>query len=467
MNPSHTRLLKVLIVFLGLHVCVISVQSQNIVDSITLSGTLQWRDTSIKRFPKEVKIRSAYDPTFVTSAQVDSLGNYTTQLPKGTYLISPSLKYHFQRNWDQSFVRIDDQKSRLIVPLDRPSEENTPVLLLDTLGFVNTIPDKGILTHFNNNSISLLDEFITQQLDYYQVPGASIALLKKGKVLYVKSYGVKNPITQEAITDSTLFEAGSITKLAFSYAVMRLVEKGIIDLDRPLYKDLVFDAVAHDERHKLITARYVLSHQTGFPNWAKKDENGQFDLVFTPGSKYGYSGEGFEYLKRVIEHITKKNIQTILEEELITPLGLNNFHFYTTNKVIDNATDSFYRGRPTKIRHIKKPMVAYSLVTNAKDFTTFALALRNKKGLKSKTYDQWLKEQVVVEDGIAWGLGLALREDNAGKFYGHSGVTRDFVSNFRYYPDLDIGFVFFTNNITGGWLTIDLLHQFLITGVEN
>jgi len=443
----------------------VSIQAQHEVPA-QINGKLQWKDTTIKKYPSTVKITAKYDPFLISFAEVDSLGQFSAVLASGQYIIEPAIKYHWQRNWEQQFVRINEKLSKVEFAVDSIAKIKVPTLILDTLVTTNHIPEKGILHEFNGEKIQLLNDFIQNNLEYYQVPGASLALFKKGEIVYLKSYGFKNPITKEVVNEKTLFEAGSITKLVFSFAAMRLMEKGVLDLDRPLYKDLKFEAIAHDKRHKLITARHVLSHQTGFPNWAKKDENGHFELLFTPGTKYGYSGEGFEYLKRVMEVITNKDIQTILEEELNGPLGLKNFYFQTTNQVTSRATDGFYQGKPAKMRTIKKPMAAYSLMTNAKDFSIFAFALRNQKGLKRTTYEEWFKEQIIVEGETAWGLGMELRKDQAGHFYGHSGVTRDFVSNFRYYPELDMGFVFFTNNITGGWLTIDKLHQFLITGVE-
>ncbi len=461
------QLLHIIVWLLCAFYCgVATVQAQDKVTEVRLNGQLQWKDTAINRYPSKVKITSKYDPFQISFIDVDSLGHFNAVIAPGQYVVEPAIKYHWQRDWGQRFIRINEENSKIQITIDSVGEAIVQPLILDTIGIAHQIPEQGILHDLDSEKTQFLDDFIHYNLDYFQVPGASLALFKGGEMIYQKSYGFKNPITKEAINEETLFEAGSITKLVFSFAVMRLVEKGILDLDRPLYKDLIFEAIAHDKRHKLITARHVLSHQTGFPNWAKKDKKGHFELLFTPGTKYGYSGEGFEYLKRVLEHITNKDIETLLQEELIAPLELKNFYFQTTDEVKIQASDGFYHGKPAKTRTIEKPMAAYSLMTNAKDFSTFAFALRNRIGLKSATYEAWFKEQVLVEDGISWGLGLALRKDKTGYFYGHSGVTRDFVSNFRYYPELDMGFVFFTNNITGGWLTIDKLPQFLITGTE-
>jgi CubicO group peptidase (beta-lactamase class C family) len=113
-------------------------------------------------------------------------------------------------------------------------------------------------------------------------------------------------MTGEKVNDLTLYEAASITKPVFAFAVQRLAERGVIDLDKPLYLYLPYEDIAYDDRYKLMTARHVLTHRTGFPNWRSMNEDGKLNLKFTPGTGYGYSGEGFEYLKMVIEKITGK-----------------------------------------------------------------------------------------------------------------------------------------------------------------
>jgi hypothetical protein len=93
------------------------------------------------------------------------------------------------------------------------------------------------------------------------------------------------------------------------------------------------------------------------------------------------------------------------------------------------------------------------------------LALRNKKGLKNDTYNEMLSIQSTREDGVHWGLGFELNNTSFGLSYGHSGSTSSgFISNFTFFPKLDMGYVFFTNSNMGAMLSIPLLTQYLITG---
>ena len=251
---------------------------------------------------------------------------------------------------------------------------------------------------------------------------------------------------------------------------MRLVEKGIIDLDKPLYKYLPFEDVSHDKRYKLITARLVLSHQSGFPNWAERNKQGQFDLLFTPGSQFGYSGEGFEYLKRVVEKVTGKDIGTVLKEEVIDPLDWKGVFFTTTDYVKSSISNGqSLAGFPSKNSHVKSPMMAFSMVVNANSFTTFAMAMRDKKGLKPETFKEMMTIHSHEEKNVYWGLGFQLDKTDFGNAYGHSGYmpSSGFLCNYIFFPDLDMGYTMFTNSTTGWWLSIELLREFLITGKTN
>lgn len=434
-------------------------------DSVRVSGGVRWGSESVDHLPQRVTLQSRYDPTSVWAVPVDTAGRYQATVPPGTYRIRPFNPYHWRQDWGQGFVRVDEAVSYVDVGIPAGPIADLPELVVDSLGHEARLPEEGVLLDgFGPEERDALDAFVTYNLDYYGVPGASLVVLEDGAVVYERSYGVENPLTREPVDETTLFEAGSITKPVFAFVVMRLVEQGRFDLDRPLYEILPFEDVAHDDRYRLITARHVLTHQTGFPNWADRDSTGRFDLLFTPGTQFGYSGEGFEYLKRAVVHALDTDIETLLDEELVAPLGLDGYYFRTTDVVRARAADGFRQGTPTRIREVEEPGMAYSLMTNAVHFAAFALAMRNRLGLSDASYDEVFRPQVTQSEDLSRGLGFELGTSDVGEFYGHSGITSDFVSIYRYYPELDLGFAFFANSLTGGWLTIDTLKRFLVEG---
>src|SRR5688572_18699818 len=96
------------------------------------------------------------------------------------------------------------------------------------------------------------------------IPGISVALIREGKIAWTGSFGVMNVDTKQHVTVNTVFEAASLSKMVFAYAVLKLVDQGKLDLDTPLNKYLGNNYEAgNDARLDLITARRVLSHTTG------------------------------------------------------------------------------------------------------------------------------------------------------------------------------------------------------------
>ena len=434
-------------------------------DTAHVSGQVIWEDEAITGFPGQVTIASQNDSIPTQQVDVDSLGHYTAVLPRGTYTISSSKNYHWI---GEQYIRIDGDRSRITLTVSADQEVEAPVLQLSIIPRPELLPQEGLLPGFDLDKASMIDAFIQAYMAYFEIPGASLAITEQGDLVYHQVYGVKNSLTNEPVDEKTLFEAGSVTKPLFGFLVMRLAERGVIDLDKPLHLYLPFEDVAHDERYKLITARHVLSHQTGFPNWARRNEEGQFDLSFTPGTEFRYSGEAFEYLKRAVVEITGKEMAVLVQEEVVGPLGLANTYFEGTDQVAKRSANGHYDFQPREVRLLEAPMMAFSMVTEANAFSTFLLALRNREGLRPETYEEMLSPLSTRQDGAQWGLGFQMAETPAGWVYKHGGSTsRGFICFFGFYEDLDVGFFLMTNSHMGGELAVSLMPQLLITGQSN
>src|SRR5579863_6059040 len=152
-------------------------------------------------------------------------------------------------------------------------------------------------------AVSRLEHDVPGLIKQGGMPGMSIAVIRGGKTTWVHGFGVKNEKSGEPVTAGTVFEAASLSKPVFAYGVLKLVEEGKLALDVPLTTYLPKPYIEGDERLTKITARIVLSHRTGFPNWRDADK---LLIYFTPGERFSYSGEGYVYLQRVVEHITGK-----------------------------------------------------------------------------------------------------------------------------------------------------------------
>lgn len=429
-------------------------------DSVTIQGHVIWTNDFITGYPANVKIIPLSNPDKPLLQAVDSLGNFEQTLVQGQYRITTELNYHWM---GEELIRIDDKKSSLQIEVGADSK-NEFTIQLDTIPWPQKPIGEGILQTKDNINFQAVDEFMLTRMAFFEIPGATLSLIKDNQIIYSQTYGVNHVHEQESITSKNLFEAGSVTKLVFSFAVMRLYERGLIDLDKPLYEYLEHEQI-DDERYQLITARHVLSHQSGMANWPKKDENGKFQLKFTPGTKYGYSGKAFEYLKEVMEVITSKNIKQILEEEVLIPLEITDMHFKGNDEITQYGVNGHKKYIPSDIFLAQKVMVAYTLQTTSESLAQFAIALQERKGLLPETYEEMFKVHSERADGTKWGLGVRIEDTTAGRSYGHSGSTgRGFISNLVWYDESGLGYVVLTNSQMGGWLSLPLLNEYLILG---
>ena len=192
--------------------------------------------------------------------------------------------------------------------------------------------------------ISRLENEVPGLMKQGGVPGMSIALIRDGKTVWLHGFGVKDKKTQEPVRTDTVFEAASLSKPVFTYGVLKLVDQGKLDLDIPLSSYLPKPYVP-DERVGKITARLVLSHRTGFPNWRGSD--GLLPIYFSPGERFSYSGEGYIYLQRVVEQITGKTLDVYMDEVVFRPLGMTNSS-YVWRPSFDSLTATGYdsKGAP-------------------------------------------------------------------------------------------------------------------------
>jgi CubicO group peptidase (beta-lactamase class C family) len=264
-----------------------------------------------------------------------------------------------------------------------------------------------------------------------QVPGVQVAIVDGNRVTS-HSYGIANVKTGERVTDETIFEAASISKPVFAYAVMKLVREGKLDLDKSLgtYLDQPYIA---DPRVAAITARLVLSHRTGFPNWRSTGKD--LDIRFDPGTRFSYSGEGVVYLQHVVEAITKEPFDDFMRRTVFTPLGMTHSSYvwqpsYETMKAWghDDAGSSFRRRKP------EGPNAAATLHTTASDLGRFFANFMTDPLARPMLHAEVAvpvncavcatnKNPGPPSSTIAWGLGIGLLDN---RYFWHWGDDGDF-----------------------------------------
>jgi CubicO group peptidase (beta-lactamase class C family) len=182
----------------------------------------------------------------------------------------------------------------------------------------------------------------------------------------------------------------------------------------------------------------VLRHTTGLPNWGNEKEA---KLMFSPDSCFSYSGEGFVFLQKTIEKITSKPLNKIAQEEIFSPLKMENSSYEWTNKF--DSTSAFGNSANEIKRHSSQN-AAYSLLTNAHDYNAFLQAVTSGKGLKLATHrmmigeatpTNWYNHKVTeATSHINWGLGVGLQQNENGKAIWHWGDNGGFKAFYIVFP---------------------------------
>lgn len=300
----------------------------------------------------------------------------------------------------------------------------------------------------------------------YAIPGLQLVCIKEGKEETL-NLGTIAMGSNKKISSKTIFEAASLSKCVFSYIVLRLYDRGIISLDTPLIHYIGsynrFDST--DPRYAKITARMVLRHTTGLPNWGD-DKSAR--LLFTPDSVFSYSGEGFQYLQRVVEKLTDHSLNEIAAQEVFIPLGMTNSS-YTWLEKFDTLA-AFGNSKDAVNGH-KKQLAAASLLTCAHDYALFLQALMTGAGLKPETSrmmfskqseGNWFNHRVTeANKHIWWGLGIGLQENETGLWAWHWGDNGDFKAFYIINPEKKEALVYFTHSSWGLHITTDILNAYL------
>lgn len=314
----------------------------------------------------------------------------------------------------------------------------------------------------DRKTIATLQQQVPELLQEASIPGLSIALIRDGKTYWLHTFGVKDAKTGAPVSDDTVFEAASLSKPVFAYGVLKLVDQGKLDLDTPLSKYLPKPYIEGDSRLDKITARYVLSHRTGFRNWRGDDG---LTIYFTPGERFSYSGEGFVYLQKVVEQITGKPLNDYMTEAVFVPLHMTSSS-YVWKPEFDAraATPHDAAGQPSDKWKPNEPLAASTLQTTASDYAQFVEALLNGTGLKPETIREIQKPQVAVDPectncterapkelskSVFWGLGIGIQETTQGESLWHWGDNGRFKAYVVAYPKQKIGVVLFMNGENG------------------
>lgn len=285
------------------------------------------------------------------------------------------------------------------------------------------------------------------------VKGMAVAVIDNGVVVHIAAYGQRNVERNLPLQTDTIMYGASLTKTAFAYMVLQLVDEGRLDLDRsiadylprplPEYED--YADLAGEEWWRQLTPRIILNHATGFANFRWLEEDQKLRFHWAPGERYGYSGEGFYILQLVLEEGLGLDVRAEMQRRVFDRFGMANTDMqwrpdFAANLADGYALDGAFEPHDERSR----ASAAGSMDTTIADQARMWAGIVNGDGLTAASRAELTRPQLSIrsahqfptlrdwtdprtsEVNLSAGLGLVTFTDASGPMFfkgGHNDWT--------------------------------------------
>ena len=325
-----------------------------------------------------------------------------------------------------------------------------------------------------------LENYIKKGMKQWQIPGLSIVIVKDGKVVLMKGYGVKEMGKSDPVDENTLFMIASNSKLFTATSLAKLEFEKKISLDDKVTKYIPWYKLYDPNVTSLVTIRDLLSHHLGTKTF-------QGDFTFWNASmprdsviwkmrtliptnifrtEYGYCNSGYVTAGKILETVTGTTWENYIEENFLKPIGMNNTYPLTAGmkerkNVAVPHTNSFSALTVIPFDAIDDMAPAGSMVSNVNDLSKWLLLQLDSGKQNSKQIIPWQamiktrdintvtnsrKSLFYPSHFVGYGMGLFIRDYNGRMVYWHTGGADGFVSNTCLVPEEKLGIAILTNN---------------------
>lgn len=318
-----------------------------------------------------------------------------------------------------------------------------------------------IFVLLTSNAIAdVVDDRVQAIMAERHIPGAAIAVVKNGRVVRMKSYGVASLEFGVPVTTDTVFEIGSVSKQITAAAIMLLVQDGKVSIDERISKYLPNTPEAWRE----VTVRHLLTHTSGIKSYtslegfelSRRMTIGDFitklsphPLEFTPGERNIYSNSGYNLLAYIIETQSGKKYIDFMREKIFIPLGMTRTGDRDPRNIIRMRAAGYewrgdaHSGRDGSLTDL---MGAGSIVSTIADIAKWEAALRGDKLLTAES-KKMIWTQFTFNNGklSPYGFGWRISDVRGHKLIAHSGQTAGFGAAIHRYVDDDVSVIALTN----------------------
>jgi len=325
---------------------------------------------------------------------------------------------------------------------------------------------------------------LSERMQFYKVPGVSVAFFDHGRIIWTRAYGLADTATKKPVTSETLFQAASISKPMSALAALHLVQEGKLSLDENVNDKLRKWKVPDNQftAQQKVTVRRILSHSAGInvqglPGYTSDEPiptvmqilNGEkpantdpvrVDVV--PGTIWRYSGGAYVILQTLMGDVTGKAFPEIVNELVLRPAGmtLSTYEQPLPKNLWPSAAMPYGDdGEPVKGGwHIYPEMAPAGLWTTPSDVAHMAIEVQNEYvGKSSKILSQQMVREMLTHQKDDWGLGFALESPGHKARFAHGGQNAGYRCDLEAYAEMGPGLAVMTNSDGGEFLIQELL----------
>ncbi len=310
------------------------------------------------------------------------------------------------------------------------------------------------------HTLKFIDSWLQLNMRWEGIPGLSLTIMHKGKIVHDSAFGLANIESCEALTSQHVFQMASQSKTVTTATIMKLVEADCVNLDDAVSDHLSWLKEAQDPRLTSLTVRQLLTHTSGLPRddsqrdyWGARGEfptSQQLrarlltaDLVTEPGTVVGYSNLGYGLLGELAAHLSNGSYQDAVRQAVLEPLGLSATSFdLGEHKMATGYSRPNLAGRRFAFSEIAAHGLssATGIRSTTSDMARLFDALKPGSGLllSDESKRQMLSSQPVPKEDTSYGLGLVTYEDGKQTVFGHNGGYVGFSSRTAHWLDDDL-----------------------------
>jgi CubicO group peptidase (beta-lactamase class C family) len=314
------------------------------------------------------------------------------------------------------------------------------------------------------DALTEMDRRIRSEMEENNIPGVAVAVASRGRLVHVGTYGMANVELRVPVSDSSVFEIGSISKQFVAAAAMLLVEDGRLGLDDPIHQyltDLPSEWLG-------VTVRQLLTHTSGIPDYEEIQTYEAYRFRFTPeqiirvahsrpmdfepGTGWYYSNTGYFLLSLIVERIEGQPLNTVLQERIFGPLDMTQTRMADPEDIIPHRASGYWVDRMgvelmnRDATQASSTLGAGGLLSSVHDMAKWDEALYGEAVLSaaSKT-EMWTPAMLPDGRSTGYAFGWGVGEYRGRRRVSHNGQVAGFVASFTRLPDDDAAIIVFAN----------------------